>query len=255
MQREERPQTRHLDLPACFNVRDLGGYQTADGRPTRWRAVLRGDNLCWLTPDSAAALVGYGVRTVIDLRHPTEVAAAPHPFAARRAAGDPVYLNLTLSEPGDRDLRRRLDEARTNAEAYRLILDRGLHRIAAILRAMAEAPDGGILFHCNAGKDRAGLIAALLLRLVGVPPQTVAHDYALSESRLRPYYASVIKKVPDDADGLARLAERLASRPETMLAMLAHLESEHGGVEEYVTAAGLSPAELERLRERLLAAA
>src|SRR5207248_11734510 len=80
---------RHLPWDACFNIRDLGGYAAAAGRRTRWRALLRGDNLGWLKPSGRAALIDYGVRTIIDLRHPSEVARAPHPFAAGpRRRGD-----------------------------------------------------------------------------------------------------------------------------------------------------------------------
>src|SRR5829696_4320266 len=191
---------RHLPWDACFNIRDLGGYPAAGGRRTRWRTVLRGDNLCWLKPSGRDALLDFGVRTIVDLRHPGEVAAAPHPLGpgtSRR--GDPVYLNLPLSErPRDARLRERIESARSNEEVYRIVLEAGRIQIGRVMRAIAEADDGPVLVHCNAGKDRAGLVAALLLALAGVPAPAIASDYALSEPLLKPYYAEVVKEVPTD---------------------------------------------------------
>jgi protein-tyrosine phosphatase len=243
---------RHLPWDACFNIRDLGGYAAGSGRRTRWRALLRGDNLCWLKPAGRAALIEYGVRTIVDLRHPSEVARAPHPFApGTRRRGDPAYLNLPMSDWTDRGLRARIESAATNEEIYRIVLDRARIQVGRVVRALADAPDGAVLVHCNAGKDRAGIVAALALALAGVPASTIAQDYALSGPLLKPYYAAVVKDVPTDPESLIRLAERMACRPEAMLAMLAHLETEHGGVEAYLRTAGVEAAELDRLRERL----
>src|SRR5438067_6571603 len=188
---------RHLPWDACFNIRDLGGYAAAAGRRTRWRALLRGDNLGWLKPSGRAALIDYGVRTIIDIRHPSEVARAPHPFAAAaRRRGDPGYLNLPMSDWTDRSLRERIESAATNEEIYRIVLDRARIQVGRIVRAIADAPDGPVLVHCNAGKDRTGVIAGLALALAGVPAPTIAQDYALSGPLLKPYYAAVVKEVP-----------------------------------------------------------
>jgi protein-tyrosine phosphatase len=246
---------RHLRWDACFNIRDVGGYAAGSGRRTRWRALLRGDNLGWLKPAGRQALIDYGVRTIVDLRHPSEVAGAAHPFAGdRKGRGGPTYLNLPISDWADRALRERVEQARTNEEIYRALLDRARIQIGRIARAVADAPDGPVLVHGNAGKDRVGIVAALLLALAGVPASTIALDYALSEPLLRPYYAEVVKDVPTDPDGLSRLVERMACRPEAMLATLAHLETEHGGVETYLATAGVDAGEIERLRARLVEA-
>src|SRR5438309_1708403 len=93
---------RHLAWPHCLNVRELGGYPIAGGGQVRWRALLRGDNLCRLTPEGCSALVDYGVRTIIDLRSPWELELAPHPFRqSEQSSRWPTYLNLPLLDEAD----------------------------------------------------------------------------------------------------------------------------------------------------------
>lgn len=86
---------RRLAWDACYNVRDLGGYETTDGRRIRRGQFLRADDLCRLSAQGRAALVAYGVRTVVDLRSPSELARAPHPFAVG-APDAPAYRVLSL---------------------------------------------------------------------------------------------------------------------------------------------------------------
>jgi protein-tyrosine phosphatase len=113
-----------------------------------------------------------------------------------------------------------------------------------------------VLVHCAAGKDRTGLISALLLGLVGVPTATIAADYALTAELLRSREQAWLAAAPPEerAEREAMLA-RYAPTAEVMLAVLAGLEERHGGVEGYLLDAGVAPADLERLRDRLLAPA
>jgi protein-tyrosine phosphatase len=106
------------------------------------------------------------------------------------------------------------------------------------------------LFHCHAGKDRTGLIAALLLALAGVPEPTIAEDYALSQECLQPIYDERLSQERDPAQR-ARLARMFGSVPETMLGILEHLNTRHDGAERYLLAAGVAPADVERLRRRV----
>jgi protein tyrosine/serine phosphatase len=134
---------------------------------------------------------------------------------------------------------------------YIAILDHYRARVAGIMRAIAQAPAGGVLVHCTAGKDRTGIIVALLLTLAGVPAETVAEDYAVSDVYLRPRYEALMQKAQDEAER-ARLAAPKAP-PERMLAVLAWLERQHGGVRPYLLHAGVTEAEIERIRARLRA--
>ncbi len=246
---------RRLEWDACYNVRDLGGYAAGDGRRTRWRAVLRGDNLCRLTPAGRAALLDAGVRTIVDLRSPSEVATFPHPFGDSSARDLPLpitYLNLPLLDEADDVGAVALRVAETVREQYVLMLDRYAVRMAAVLEAIASAPQDAVLAHCHAGKDRTGLVAALLLELAGVPRPTIAEDYALSDSYLQPLYAQLLTAAHDDA-ARERLRRLLVSSRETMLSVLSYLDDRYGGPRAYLQAAGVTAGQFAHLRERLLA--
>jgi protein-tyrosine phosphatase len=246
--------TRHLAWDACRNVRDLGGYETGDGGRTRWRALLRADNLCRLTPQGQAALIAYGVRTIVDVRNPSERAEAPHPFAQEVArAGGLAYLALPLLDEEDADGRAQLNALRSLPTEYCLILERYKARMAAILTAIAQAPDGGVLVHCHAGQDRTGLVVALLLAIAGVPHATIAADYAASADYLQPLYAELLAAGPQDPITKQELAARLTAQAETMLAVLSYLDAQYGGVHAYLRAAGVGEQEIERIRNRLRA--
>lgn len=245
---------RRLRWDGCFNVRDIGGYPTADGSVTRRGALLRGDDLCRLTPAGCAALRDYGVRTIIDLRQPAQVAATPHPFGPDGVhAGAVRYHNLLLRDPRELPLETATGGRPTFLDIYRLVVDRSAPRVAAVVRAVAEAPAGGVLVHCQVGKDRTGLVVALLLALAGVPDATIAADYARSEVYLRPLYRARARAEGHDQARRLPPDENRRSRPETMFGLLAHLRTAHGGARAYLLAAGLAPADLDRARDRLRA--
>jgi protein-tyrosine phosphatase len=249
--RHDEP-SRDLPWPSCFNARDLGGYDTADGRRTGWRAVVRADNLCHLTGDGQAALVRDGVRTVVDLLSQSEHAfEPPHPFRTNTAdQGVPRYVHVPLVDEGDRETAALVDHAPSREASYRLMLDRCRGQIAAIARAIVLAPPGGVLFHCHAGLDRTGLIAALLLGLVGVPGATIVADYALSEERLGSFYEHYRALIADPA-ARGRF-KRLTAPPTLMASILADIDARYGGAEPYLLGAGLSRTDCANLRTRLL---
>jgi hypothetical protein len=154
-----RPQ-RHLGWEGCFNVRDLGGLRTTDGRDTRWGRVVRADGLDGLTADGWAALSAHGVRTVIDLRNDDELGAdaAPRPASVRT-------IHLPLDASKDREFWDIWDSGPQFGTPlyYRPHLERFPERSAAVLSAIARAEPGGVAFHCGGGRDRAGQVSMLLL--------------------------------------------------------------------------------------------
>ncbi len=242
---------RVLHWDACYNVRDVGGYDTVDGRRTRWGALLRGDNLCRLTHEGQAALVAHGMRTIIDLRSPSEQ-IAPHPFADPNGHdGLLTYLNLPLLDERDSTGMAEINADPSLQKLYAVILHRYGARVARVMKAVAEAPAGGVLVHCHAGKDRTGVVAALLLALAGVPADTIAEDYALSDGLLQPLYATTPLSGGPASIKRDTVAQQLSSPSGVMLATLTHLDTMYGSVRAYLEAQGASTRDMERIKERL----
>ncbi|MFL5804786.1 MAG: tyrosine-protein phosphatase [Roseiflexaceae bacterium] len=249
MRQTDPAKQRHLAWDGCYNARDLGGLPTADGGETRWQAVIRSDLLGRLTRQGQQALLDYGVRTIIDLRAPLEAQTEPSAFTAPTDdLYTPTYLNLPL-ERYYPHVSALISLAATRAEVYCIILDHYPDSVAAVMRAIADARPGGVVIHCHAGKDRTGIVAALLLGLVGVPAELIAADYTESQPRLWPLYEQQVAA----ASGEAAVDPWLkpTATMEMMHTMLAHLETRHGGVHAYLTAGGLTGAEIAQLVRRL----
>jgi protein-tyrosine phosphatase len=248
---EQREWTRLLAWEGCLNARDLGGYATEDGRETRWGTVVRSDCPAALTEAGRAALADYGVRAIVDLRLPAELADNPNPFAEPGDHGI-VYTNVSFIDPAAAPP----DAVSTLAEDYLQMLDRYRLGVAEALAAIARAPDGAVLVHCAAGKDRTGLISALLLGLVDVPAETIAADYAMTAELLRPRERRWLEGLPPEerTEREAMLA-RYAPTAEVMLEVLEGLGERHGGVEPYLRSTGLGQDDLDRLRDRLVGGA
>ncbi len=236
---------RRLHWPDCRNVRDLGGLPTTDGGRIRVAALIRADSPHRLTAAGVAAVRAYGIARVVDLRSTVEAAAHPGPFAA-----DPMYRLLPMIDPAREAERDRAAEA-TLAAVYRASVTRNAGHIVAGVAAIADAPPGGVLVHCAVGKDRTGMAVALALRVAGVPEEAIATDYAYTVFCLRAEFEAEMAGAADEATR-RELREWQASPPGAILAMLAHVDRTHGSVARYLLNHGLSPAQLTRLRNRLV---
>jgi protein-tyrosine phosphatase len=233
---------RELTFPDLLNARDLGGYPTTDGGETRWRSVLRADDLAQLTPAGIAAMAAYGVRTVLDLRWADEAARHPSPLPA----GLPQlrYERISLLTHTEDEWRLRSRDAAK--ELWKCaVLEHVRFELHRVLSFIAAAPPEPLLFHCVAGKDRTGLIAALLLALADATPAAIAQDYAVSSANLREAY---LKRYADAEP--AHILEALRCPEEGAYNMLRFLERS-GGVRAYLSQIGLKPQEIEQLRARL----
>jgi protein-tyrosine phosphatase len=238
---------RRLPLAGAYNLRDIGGYPAADGGQTRWRTLFRADSLHRLTVEEQEALLEYGVRTVIDLRRPDEVASAPNVFATSPRVRY-LHLSITDGAPDPSGPSIALDEL------YRRILDQRGAQLGAVLTALAENGAFPAVVHCTAGKDRTGLIIALLLRLARVPPEEVVADYALSAIYLEEtFWQEVSARLTAAGIPLDRYRQLLTAAPETMVATLAYLDQRYGGAAGYATHLGLDDRQLATLRRALVA--
>jgi protein-tyrosine phosphatase len=239
---------RHLAWPQCYNTRDLGGLPARGGKVTRWRAVIRSDNLSRLTPTGQQALLDYGVRTIIDLRSPEEVLKEPS-IDINNHGPHLEYRNLPI-EKYYPHVSAMISQAKTRAEIYSIILDYYPDAVAEIMRAIVNTRPGGIVIHCHAGNDRTGTISALLLGLVGVPVEVIAADYAESQARLWPLYENTLAG-QNDGDKADPWLKPIAT-VDTMVTMLEHIHARYGDIEPYLRDAGLSFEETNQLKYRLL---
>jgi protein tyrosine/serine phosphatase len=233
-------------------VRDLGGHPTEDGGETCFGAYVRADALDRLTEAGWSALVDYGVRTVVDLRLAEErTAATPDglPIVALHRPLLPDFGHPDWAETNGLSLDAAPSEA--TRIVYVEFLERYVERFGDAISTIATADeDGAVLFHCMGGKDRTGLVAALLLRLAGVEREAVAADYALSGRNLEALLEAWIAAAEDDGDRELRV--RISATPaEAMLGVLESLDDRYGGVEGYLRAAGVDDAELARIHTRL----
>lgn len=224
-----KPVDRHLDWPGCHNVRDVGGLPTADGRVIRTGALIRADSLHYLNPEGVDVVRNAGVSRIIDLRSDRELAKAPSAFSE-----DPLGLHIAVQEPADPQGRTTIVDTCTD------MLDQHPQRFAAALRAFIEAPEGAVVVHCHGGKDRTGMIIALALAIAGVPENEIVADYALTRANLAPMLAQQLAAEPDESLH-PEMIEFRDTRPESLVAILRHLDTQYDGPEAYLLKAGLTP--------------
>jgi protein-tyrosine phosphatase len=187
-------------------------------------------------------MLAYGVSVVVDLRSAAELARSPNPFADGAAA---TYLHRELID--DRHMNN-IGEAGDMTARYVFILTERPRAFGDLFTTLAEA-EGGVIFHCFAGKDRTGVVSAMLLALAGVSREHIAADYGETDHQLAGQYEVWINEAPPDNREAFR--EELRCPPERILGVLDHIDSRWGGVEGYLEAAGMTPANIERLAAKL----
>ena len=245
---------RTLNWDGCVNVRDLGGIPTEDGGRTRSGQVIRSDNVGALTAAGWQALEDHGVVRIVDLRWPEELAEDP----PRHVDIDVVHVSVlgpSLEEDLDflRSLDAHLDEVDDIADHYAWsyveFLERNRERFGRAIAAVADEP-GTVVIHCMGGKDRTGLVSALLLRLAGVALDEIGRDYALSGPNLAVTLGPWLDSAPNDRERARR--EKLSRTPATAMSrVIAEVENRYTTVEGYLLAADVRPEQIDRLRTRL----
>jgi protein-tyrosine phosphatase len=253
---------RAIQWEGFYNARDLGGLPTVTGATTRYRALIRSADPRFATAAGWQSAFGDGIRTVIDLRNDDEVEPGSAPAttlgagtfavpaasaAAKRPAGIST-IQIPLDDIADTAFWSWLNESGLNGTPlyFRPFIEAKPRRIAAVLTAMARTPRGGIIFHCGAGRDRAGLVSLLLLSLARVTPEAIAEDYALSLAAVEPLLAAlgVERREPDMQ---AFLRDQGTTVRQAILDLLDGLD-----VARYLAAAGVGEADIAALQTRLL---
>lgn len=238
---------RTLVVDGGYNMRDLGHLPTGDGRRTLPNVLIRSGNPDTLTDHGQRQLRAYGLQTVIDLRDAWEVESYPTPYSQSEAV---QYLHRPfLGDDPDWNADAAYD---TLAALYIRYLEYCRRSIRAMIDTIAESAPVTLL-HCYAGKDRTGIVAALVLGVAGVLPEAIIEDYAQSAAQLTHLTDGWREHARAHGQDTAQLERDIASAPETMRTVLDYLQQAHGGIGPYLLACGVAPQTLEALRRRLVA--
>ncbi|MDF1513398.1 MAG: tyrosine-protein phosphatase [Anaerolineae bacterium] len=261
LEASDSPETkdlRHIPLQGAANFRDLGGYRTGDGRRIKWRLIYRSEALGRLTPADLAYLSDLGLRTIYDLRTPSEIARVPDripetaqwiAMPAQDGDFDKKYITTLL-------FNRKIIPAQM-AMSYPQQLVKNARRFGAILSHFANPNNLPAVFHCTAGKDRAGLTAALLLGALGVPEQTIIADYTLSNLAYEKLFAIFLENNRTSLGyfgiPMKELYPMFIADPAWMEGALTFIKQNYGSFHAYL----LGPAEMDavvlnQLRKNLL---
>ena len=258
---------RRLPLAGQVNFRDLGGYTSADGRRVHWGRLYRSGDLSRLTDDDLAYLDNLDLKLICDLRVDFEIERAPDrlPDGAAR-----LSLPIRGGEMPEADLYNAVDNgdfSRLDPDfllhSYRLFVREFTPAYAEMLGKVADGDNRPVVVHCTAGKDRAGLGAAIILWALGVPMETVIDDYLLSNTYRAGWTAQTLDRIrqataarsgnPAEAIDLAPVEALFAARRVYMKAALESIDAEYGSLARYIwDGLGLSPEARRAFQESLL---
>jgi protein-tyrosine phosphatase len=218
---QDRFATRQLILEGAFNVRDLGGLETG--------------------------LLEYGLKTVIDLRTSQEILQEPNPFANHEGVR---YIHISLFEE---IMKNQNTSTMLSLESiYIAALDHCQAAIREVLEVLATS-QSVTLFHCTAGKDRTGIVSALLLASAGVPNETITQDYTLTEEYAQPMLERLLREAVKNGVNEDFYAKLLTSKASTMQATLWYLGARFGSIEGYLKdGLGVEGHTLDALRSKML---
>ena len=238
---------RTIDLAGCLNFRDLGGYPTTDGRAVRWRQVFRSDALHHLTPPDVTRLRDeLSIGEVIDLRSSAELRSEGRgPLAL-----EPIHFHHHPLYDGDTS-RAAPTPLLNLSDRYVLLAEFAQRPIATIISILA-ASDAPAVYHCAAGKDRTGVVSAVLLGLLGVPDEVIVADYAATQENLDAIIERLMSAKGYETMLSALPPDTLHAEPQTMLDFLSRMRGTYGSMEGYALAAGTPAESIARLRARLL---
>lgn len=239
---------RLVELEGCLNFRDLGGYRTRGGRRVRWGQLYRSDALHDMTKEDVWRVrEELGVRAVLDLRSSAEVTIdGLGPLVAPPVS----YHHVPLFDGGESNVEPE-ELPRDLGHQYFLLLRAASRSVARAIEIVAHTSEPAV-FHCAAGKDRTGLVAAVLLGLLGVEEADIVEDYVFTSRNLERIiqrlrrsasYRTVLERLPP---------ETLHAEPKSMVSFLARVREAYGSIRSFALARGLDDETLARLEARLL---
>lgn len=245
----EQARLSHLDIDGCFNVRDAGGWPTEDGRRMRTGVLYRADDPVRLTEEGRQRIAALGLRAIVDLRQ-----QAQFDRGYFFGAADITHHIPTVDRVIDVENPPRFEAAADIVGLYEDMVERGGSQIVRAVDTVASyIVDGPVLVHCVAGKDRTGLVVALIQAALGVPRESIIAEYALSDEPTQRRRAAMISTPLSDDPPVHRSPELLWTAPAEAMALFAdRVVGVHGSLAAWPAAIGLSEETIDQLRQRLL---
>jgi protein-tyrosine phosphatase len=197
--------SRYIDIEGTINFRDVGGYPGESGQVTNWGKLFRAGSLHNLSEASIGRLHELGLKTVIDLRTVREVTEKPDIIDGY------AYHSLPVVDPEQEKI---LAKSNQLTEHYRFMLENTQPRLKLVFEQLANLENGPVLVHCAAGKDRTGLVIALVLGNAGVPDETIIEDYAMSDRYLDGFYKAAYEAARQKGYNIERFSNVLNSNSE-----------------------------------------
>lgn len=230
---------RRFNFKAVYNCRDIGGFLTRDNKVVRNNVFIRSDNLTDIQPSEMEFLQKLGVQAIIDFRHQNEIDHAPDPFA-----NHPVidYHNIAILDHAQFTLE---DLNRIKLSDLYISMSENKVFVKSVFETLAHY-DKAVLYHCTAGKDRTGVITALLYKLIGVNDIDIIADYEVSFTYLVPKYAGRDENVSEMYQDL------FSSKPETMETFLNYLNYKYPNILDYFLSKDISMETVDIIKHKLI---
>jgi protein-tyrosine phosphatase len=245
---------RHLRFKSVTNFRDIGGYRTQQGRTIAWRRIYRSGEFARINQEDYDRLTReIGLTAVVDLRSDFEVKRQGIGLLAGKNI---KYYNISfITDGGKREAEAKRYEAFTNMGQFYLDItqNKGFgSKIVQALEVIAESKNHPLVFNCAIGKDRTGILAAMLLSTLGVAEKDIIEDYSLSDQYMEELRQQLTRegKVPDDMPPLPDFFWHAA--PESMILLLSTLRQEYGSIVDYLESMGAEKSLAKRLEKALL---
>ena len=239
--------SRLIPLAGTVNFRDVGGYQSSDGRFIRWGRLYRADSLNNLTDEDRDEIRHLGVATVIDLRSSAEVESGRFPIEDIPVDFHHLPLVDEVADPESFAMTPGL-----LAAMYVDMLDEAGEHITTAIEVLANPASQPAIIHCTAGKDRTGVLIALILGLLGISEEVIVEDYAMSAKSMHKLKERLAERYPDFADQILAADDMFSAAPANMENLLTVIDERWGSIEGYADHLGISPATIERLRSSFL---
>ena len=258
MKQNSEPRDRLLSFSGAKNFRDLGGYQTADEKTVRWNVLYRSDNLHKLSASDLRRLSGLNLNRVIDFRSEQEVQQEPDRLPAElndRLLKIPILDSTTKATQESRsEFIKNLKNANPTQymlQTYTELATKFTPQFKQFVGEVLSANGKPVVFHCAAGKDRTGFAAAILLRMLGVPQETVTQDYLLTNQYLMTGYAKslfLLRLIKGKAFA-ATVGRFMEARSEYLVSAFDTVNRQYGSFDDYVfKALDLTKHDTERLK-------